>query len=62
MNQIERPISNATAPLQQYKGQIINKGYSYQEVKEENAVISIFKASAAEPLVELINLPPVVNN
>lgn len=62
MNQPERPISNTTAPLQQYKGQLINKGYSYQEVKEDNAVISIFKASAAEPLTELINLPPIINN
>lgn len=62
MNQPEIPVSNAPAPLHQCKGQLLNKGYSYQEVKEENAVISIFKVSAAGSIQELVALPGPTSN
>lgn len=62
MNQPEKAVLSTTAPLQQCKGQLISKGYSYKEVKEANAVVSIFKASGIESKNELTSLPPITRN
>jgi hypothetical protein len=62
MNQPATMIPDVAAPLQQLKVQLISKGYSYHEVKEANAVISIFKSSGIDPQVEEISLPSFVSN
>ena len=61
MNQPESFAPESIIPLHQHKGQIINKGYSCREIKEANAVIIIFRASATEPVNEL-PLPPIHEN
>ena len=53
---------SVAAPLHQVKGHLINKGYSYSEVKEDGAVIVIFKASADDLQNDLICMPPITNN
>lgn len=53
---------SVAAPLHQLKGRLINKGYSYHEVKEDGAVIVIFKASANDLQSELITMPSITNN
>lgn len=62
MNQPEAVTPNVVAPLQQHKVQLISKGYSYHEVKEANAVISIFKACNADPQSERIAISPITHN
>ena len=62
MNQPEAVTPIVVAPLQQHKVQLISKGYSYHEVKEANAVISIFKSCGADPQVELMSIPPIIQN
>jgi hypothetical protein len=62
MNQPERAVPDTVAPMQQYKGQLIDKGYSYREIKEKNAVTSIFKFSDPKSITKLDDLPPIINN
>jgi hypothetical protein len=61
MNQPESVAPQSNIPLHQLKGQLINKGYSYHEIKEANAVITIFKAAATETIHQL-PLPPINEN
>lgn len=57
----ETVVVETIVPLQQYKGQLLNKGYSYREIKEADAVITIFKASGRDSVTAL-PLPPINEN
>jgi hypothetical protein len=61
MNQPETVVVETIVPLQQYKGQLLNKGYSYREIKEANSVTTILRASGREPVTAL-PLPPINEN
>jgi hypothetical protein len=61
MNQPVKPVFEAIVPLQQYKGKLIQEGYSYNEIKEANSVILIFKASGTNQVTTL-PLPPISEN
>jgi len=61
MNQPESLAPGSIIPLQQHKGQLINKGYSYHEIKQDDAVIIIFRSCEAEPAYPS-SLPPITEN
>ena len=61
MNQPETVVIETIVPLQQYKGQLLSKGYSYREIKEGNTVTTIFRSSDRES-VNALPLPPINQN
>lgn len=61
MNLPETVLAETIVPLQQYKGQFLKKGYSYREIKEDNAVTTIFRFSGNDPVTAL-PLPPINEN
>jgi hypothetical protein len=61
MNQPETVVIETIVPLQQYKGKLLSKGYSYREIKEGNAVTTIFRSADQEPVTAL-PLPPINEN